>query len=187
MNHQRLASVSAALVLLTGCMATSQRGVGGSVPFPGGPGLDDPMPTPVATTSVPQAEGFSSAMKVGLTVYIAGQVALDSTKALIGAGNVKRQLQQAFDNVFAITRAARGVPADLVKVTVYVVRLEPGHVSMVRDVLGLYFPPQSTPAVTIVGIDRLPQEEWLVAVDGTAVLRGEFPDRERDRPYQRVR
>jgi hypothetical protein len=37
------------------------------------------------------------------------------------------------------------------------------------------------PALTIVGVQQLPQPGMLIAVDGIAVLRGQFPDRGRDR------
>jgi hypothetical protein len=37
--------------------------------------------------------------------------------------------------------------------------------------------------VTIVGVAALPREDLLVAVDGIAVLRGQLPDRSRDRTH----
>lgn len=171
-----------ALLVLSACAPAARR-VGPGGPFPGGPGMADGAPTPVSTPAVPQIEGFSSAMRVGLTVYISGQVALDSTGAVVGAGDVSRQMQQAFENLFAVTRAARGLPADLVRVTVYVVDLQPEHTRVVHDLLASYFPRDGSPAVTVVGVSRLPRPDLLVAVDGIAVMRGEFPDRGRDRRY----
>jgi hypothetical protein len=37
------------------------------------------------------------------------------------------------------------------------------------------------PAVTVVGVAALPVSGALVAIDGVAVLRAEFPDRQRGR------
>ena len=48
--------------------------------------------------------GFTHAVKVGPTVYVSGEVSLDSTGQLVGAGDLRAQATQA-----ANTRAAAGV------------------------------------------------------------------------------
>ena len=58
---------------------------------PGGPGRIYPMapPTPefIQAPTVPTIPGFSSAVKIGQTIYLAGQVPLDSTGLLVGRGD----------------------------------------------------------------------------------------------------
>ncbi len=137
-------------------------------------------PLYVNPASVPSLEGFSSAVRVGLTVYIAGQVALDSARTLVGPGDLRRQLEQAFANLVTVVRAARGLPGDLIKLTIYVVDYRPEDLGLIREVSAPLFAPGAPATLTVVGVSALPQEGLLVAVDGVAVLRGEFPDRERD-------
>jgi enamine deaminase RidA (YjgF/YER057c/UK114 family) len=49
----------------------------------------------------------------------------------------------------------------------------------VHDVAAGLFTETPPPAITIVGVASLPGTGMRVAVDGVAILRGEFPDRER--------
>jgi enamine deaminase RidA (YjgF/YER057c/UK114 family) len=130
---------------------------------------------------VPSLEGFSTAVKVGSVVYVSGQVAVDSENHLVGPGDLRAQIRQAFSNVAAVVRAANGVPADLVKLTMYVVDSTAPAIGILRDVTREYFPADSVPALTVVGVASLPLPDLLVALDGTAILRGLVPDRTRDR------
>jgi enamine deaminase RidA (YjgF/YER057c/UK114 family) len=151
---------------------------------PGGPGriypLDAPTPEFIQAPTVPTIPGFSSAVKVGQTIYLAGQVPLDSTGLLVGPGDRTAQLRRALSNATAIVRFARGVPADLVRITVYCVGCSHADFDAMRTVVAGIFPPEQGPALTMVGVTALPEAEMLVAVDGVAVLRGTIPDRTRD-------
>jgi len=133
----------------------------------------------IVADSVPAVEGFSSAVKVGFTVYVSGQVALDSAARLVGGGDFGRQTRQSLANLVRLVRAARGLPGDVVKLTFYVHGLTPELATTLREVSAETFGESPAPAVTIVGVSALPLPGLLVAIDGVAVLRGEFPDRER--------
>jgi enamine deaminase RidA (YjgF/YER057c/UK114 family) len=113
-------------------------------------------------------------------VYLAGQVPMDSTGLLVGRGNHAAQFQQALDNAAAIVRFARGVPADLIKLTVYCVGCTNDDFDAIRTTAAGIFPPGQGPALTMVGVTALPEDQMLVALDGVAVLRGTIPDRTRD-------
>ena len=80
-----------------------------------------PAPEFLQAPTVPGIDGFSSAVKVGQTIYLAGQVPLDSTGLLVGRGDRPAQLRQALANAAAVVRYARGVPADIIKLTIYCV------------------------------------------------------------------
>lgn len=163
------------VVFLSACMQTA-----GGPPGRGpGAALMAPRATAVIADSVPEVAGFSSAVKVGLTVYLSGQVALDSAARIVGPGDLRQQARQSLDNLVRLVRAARGLPGDVVKLTVYVVELGPESAQLIRDASAEVFGEQPAPAITIVGIESLPLSGLLVAVDGVAVLRGEFADRER--------
>jgi len=136
-------------------------------------------PASVTADSVPAIAGFSSAVRVGLTVHLSGQVALDSAARLVGPGDLRTQARQSLGNVIRLVRAARGLPGDVVKLTFHVVELDSSRARTIQEVAREVFTEQPAPAVTVVGVSSLPAPALLVSVDGIAVLRGEFPDRER--------
>jgi len=93
-------------------------------PPPGGgfrqaPGGVDPVATryinPGTLAAIP---GFTHAVRVGMTVYVSGEVALDSLGRLVGPGDVKAQAAQAFANLATVLRIAGVGPADVAKLTV---------------------------------------------------------------------
>lgn len=174
-------SVRAALtLLLLGACGPSSAPPASS----GGPGRIYPMAPPppefIEAPNVPTIPGFSSAVKVGQTLYLAGQVPLDSTGLLVGRGDRAAQLRRALGNAAAIIRFARGVPADIVKLTVYCVGCSSEDFDAMRTAAGDIFPEGEGAALTMLGVTALPEPDMLVAVDGVAVLRGTIPDRTRD-------
>jgi len=163
---------------LVGCASSPRRGSPGGFPPPD---IGLTQPHSVVVTGVPQLPGFSTAVKVGNTVYLSGQVPLDSTEHLVGKGDLSAQAVQAFANLAHVIRAARGVPADLVQLTVYVVGYDTSAAGVIRRAVEPYVEPQVPPALTIVGVATLPEPGMLIAVDGVAVLRGQLPDKMRDK------
>jgi enamine deaminase RidA (YjgF/YER057c/UK114 family) len=133
----------------------------------------------VHADSVPSLPGFSSAIKRGLVMYISGQVPLDSAARMVGAGDLRAQTVQSVQNLLRVVRAGRGLPGDVAKLTFYVVDLDSAAAETVRGAAAGLFTEAPPPAVTLIGVSSLPGPAMRVAVDGVAVLRGEFPDRER--------
>lgn len=133
----------------------------------------------VRADSVPSIPGFSSAIKRGLVMYISGQVPLDSAARLVGPGNLDIQTRQSVANLLRVVRAGRGLPGDVAKLTFYVVDMDSAAAATVHDAASALFTELPPPAITIVGVASLPGTGMRVAVDGVAVLRGEFPDRQR--------
>jgi len=168
--------ILAAALLLSVVGCTPPGGGAGRFPEP-----EVRVPAYLSPGRVPRLEGFSTAVKVGSVVYVSGQVSVDSQDHLVGRGDLRAQIRQAFSNVAAVVRAANGVPADLVKLTMYVVDSTAPAIGMLHDVTHEYFPADSVPALTVVGVASLPLPDLLVALDGTAVVRGLVPDRTRDR------
>jgi len=139
-----------------------------------------PAPEFIQAPNVPTLPGFSSAVKIGQTIYLAGQVPLDSTGLLVGDGDRVAQLKRALGNATAIVRFARGVPADIVKLTIYCVGCTRDDFDAMRTAASGIFPIGEGAALTMLGVAALPEPDMLVAVDGVAVLRGTLPDRTRD-------
>jgi enamine deaminase RidA (YjgF/YER057c/UK114 family) len=175
----RTATAALAVLVLVACgpaAAPAGGAGGGGRIYPVAP----PPPEFLQAPNVPIVPGFSSAVKVGQTVFLAGQVPLDSTGLLVGRGDRVVQLHQALANASAIVRFARGVPADLIKLTVYCVGCSNDDFDAMRTSASALFPAGEGPALTMVGVTALPEDEMLVVVDGVAVLRGTIPDRTRD-------
>ena len=111
--------------------------------------------TIISTTAAPAAIGtYSQAVRVGNSVYISGQIALDpATKELVG-GDMEAQVRRVFENLKAIATAAGGSLADAVKVTIYLTDL--AHFALVNKVMAEYFT-EPYPARAAVGVASLPK------------------------------
>ncbi|MGB9993589.1 RidA family protein [Streptomyces pseudogriseolus] len=103
-------------------------------------------------------------------VFLAGQTALDGDGKVVG-DTLPEQFTRALTNLLTALRAAGGTPADLARVTVYATDVaayraharELGRVW--RDLAG-----RDYPAMAVVEVVRLWDEETMVELDGFAVL-----------------
>ncbi len=162
------------LLLASACAPPAQRRVTGPPPE-----LQDAEH--INTPAVQSLDGFSQAVRVGTSVYVSGQVALDSVGALVGGTDLQRQVDQSLANLSRVLLAARALPADVVHLTVYVVNYTPADYPVVRAAVTAFMPPGKTPALTLVGVAALPAPGLRVAIDAVAHVRGEFIDRDRMR------
>src|SRR5437899_13061118 len=77
------------------------------------PGNVRQVPDPVATRfinpgTLAALPGFTHAVRIGATLYVSGEIALDSTGALVGAGDLGTQAAQAFANLTTVLRIGGG-------------------------------------------------------------------------------
>ncbi|MEU1593939.1 RidA family protein [Streptomyces sp. NPDC005708] len=118
------------------------------------------------------ATGFSHAVVAtgSRLVFLAGQTALDENGKVVG-DSLAEQFERALTNLLTALRTAGGTPADLARVTVYATDVADyrAHASELgriwRDLAG-----RDYPAMAVVGITRLWDEQALVELDGFAVL-----------------
>ena len=71
----------------------------------------------------PRPAGYSNGVVApagSRALHVAGQVAWDAERQLVGAGDFAAQFAQALDNVIAVVRAAGGEAAHIASMTVYV-------------------------------------------------------------------
>ncbi|HYL54987.1 MAG TPA: RidA family protein [Gemmatimonadales bacterium] len=115
--------------------------------------------------------GFTHAVRVGATLYVSGEVALDSTGRLVGVGDLRAQAAQAFANLATVLRIGGATPADVAKLTIYVVNYSPKDFETIRAAAPEFFPQRNPPAGTVVGVEALPQDGLLISVDATAAIR----------------
>jgi enamine deaminase RidA (YjgF/YER057c/UK114 family) len=116
--------------------------------------------------------GYSHAVAASgtRTIYTAGQVPVDETGALVGAGDLAAQTEQALRNVGLALAAAGASYADVVKITTYVVNYKPEHRAIIGKARAAFFAGGPPPASTLVGVAALALSEWLVEVEAIAVI-----------------
>jgi enamine deaminase RidA (YjgF/YER057c/UK114 family) len=114
--------------------------------------------------------GYTHVVEVtaGRPVYIAGQIALDPSGALVGPGDIAAQTRQVFDNLRAALQAVGAGFEQLVKLTYYLV--DATQLPVVREVRDQYLNPQQPPASTAVEVRRLAREDLLIEVEAVAVV-----------------
>ncbi len=109
----------------------------------------------IHTDQAPAAIGaYSQAIKVGATVYLAGQIPLDPATMHLVEGGREAQIRRVFDNLAAVARAAGGSLADTVKLNVFLTDLS--HFALVNQVMAEYFQ-EPYPARAALGIAALPR------------------------------
>lgn len=120
----------------------------------------------IHTDGAPQAIGtYSQAVKVGNTVYLSGQIGLDPASMQMVEG-IEAQIHRVFSNLQAVTEAAGGSLADIVKLNVFLTDL--ANFALVNSIMGEYFT-QPYPARAAVGVASLPRGA-LVEADGVMEL-----------------
>jgi len=121
----------------------------------------------ITTDQAPQAIGtYSQAVKVGSTVYLSGQIALDPETMTMVEGDTEAEVRRVLDNLRAVAKAAGGSLDDVVKLNVYLVDLS--HFAMVNEVMAEYFQ-QPYPARAAIGVEALPRDA-NVKMDGVLEL-----------------
>jgi reactive intermediate/imine deaminase len=121
----------------------------------------------IKTDQAPEAIGtYSQAVRVGTTVYLSGQIALDPATMTLVDGGTETEIRRVLDNLQAVTRAAGGSLDDLVKLNVYLVDL--GDFALVNRVMGEYFN-EPYPARAAIGVAALPRDA-RVEMDGVLEL-----------------
>ncbi len=100
---------------------------------------------------------YSQAIKAGNTVYVSGQIALDSaTGQLVGTGDVAAETHQVMRNLQAVLQATGLSLRDVVKCSIFVKDL--GNFGVINDIYGNYFPADYAPARETVEVSRLPKD-----------------------------
>ena len=113
--------------------------------------------------------GYTHVVEVtaGRPVYIAGQVALDPSGAIVGPGDIRIQAWQVFDNLRAALQAVGAGFEQVVKLTYYLV--DATQLPVVREVRDQYINTQQPPASTAVEVRRLVRDDLLIEVEAVAV------------------
>lgn len=121
----------------------------------------------ITTDQAPQAIGtYSQAVKIGGTVYLSGQIALDPRTMTMVEGDTEVEIRRVFDNLQAVATAAGGSLDDMAKLNVFLVDL--ANFALVNQIMAEYFN-EPYPARAAIGVAALPRDA-SVEMDGILEL-----------------
>ena len=121
----------------------------------------------IATDKAPKAIGpYEQAIKVGDSIYTAGQIALDPKTGNLIAGGIADQTRQVLENLKAVLQAGGSSLDRVVKATVFLKNI--ADFAAMNEVYAEYLG-QSKPARSTVAVADLPRGA-LVEIDLVATL-----------------
>jgi enamine deaminase RidA (YjgF/YER057c/UK114 family) len=120
------------------------------------------LPTPPTYTHVVVATGSR-------LVFVAGQEPEDERGNLVGAGDLALQARQVFANVGRALAAAGATPAQVAKITIFVVGYRREYLPAIEEGRVALFG-EHKPADTLVGVEALSSPEYLIEVEAIAVI-----------------
>ncbi len=118
------------------------------------------MPRPYGYSQVVEVRGASR------TVYIAGQVPLDTANNVVGEGDFEAQVRQAFENVRLGLEAVGLTFANVVKMQFFVTDI--ANLARVRDIRDEFIDTNNPPASTSVEVSALFHPSVLFEMDAVA-------------------
>jgi len=108
----------------------------------------------------------------GELVFIAGQLATDKAGNLVGADDFEAQCRQVYANIETALKAVGGGWKNVVQFTTYLVHSQdvPKLRAFRQREFGNFFPDGAYPPNTLLIIDRLVSESYLIEVQTVAAL-----------------
>jgi enamine deaminase RidA (YjgF/YER057c/UK114 family) len=103
-------------------------------------------------------------------IFVAGKVGENAAGEVVSS-DFQEQARQAFENVRIALQGAGATPADIVKVTVYIVGYEVARVHAYAAEHKLFFGARG-PATTVIGVDKLVLPSMLFEIDVIAAVPG---------------
>ncbi len=131
--------------------------------------------TIVNTDKAPQPIGaYSQAIRTspGELLFIAGQVAVDLDGNPVGVGDMTAQVRQVFANLGGILESVDATFSNVVEFTTYVVGRDSvqTYIAGRTEVYPEIFPDEDYPPNTLLVVDGLARDEFLLEIKAVAVL-----------------
>jgi enamine deaminase RidA (YjgF/YER057c/UK114 family) len=112
--------------------------------------------------------GYTQAVKVGNTVYIAGQVSAGPDGNVVGKGDPEAQARQVWRNIEAAVKSAGGTLQNVVKTTTYVTSIN--YAAAVRKVREELYQSSNPPTSTLLVVAGLASPDYMVEIEAIAVV-----------------
>ncbi len=109
--------------------------------------------------------GYTQVVVAGGTVYISGQVSVDTNGQVVGKGDLRAQVSKVYSNLKVCLAAAGVTFSDVIKMNTYVVNLKPEDVAVIREVRKEYLSEDNPPASTLVGVFALVNPDFLIEIE----------------------
>ena len=120
----------------------------------------DSLPAPFVYSHVAEVRN-------GRTIYVSGQISMNSEEQIIGHGDLAVQTKQVFENIKFALDAAGVNFNDVVKLTFFLTDISKMHV--VREIRDQYVNTLNPPASSAVEIRKLIRDELLIEIEAIAV------------------
>ena len=109
----------------------------------------------ILTTNAPAPIGpYSQAVKVGKTLYVSGQIAINPATGDMNLADIPTETRQVMENLKAVLTAANASFDDIALTTIFLSDM--GHFAAVNQVYGSYFT-GDFPARATVAVKTLPR------------------------------
>ena len=137
-------------------------------------GAQEAAPHYINPPSLTKPNGYTHVVVApdGHTVYIAGQVALDSTGQIVGGADFNAQADRVFANLRRALASVGGSLSDLVKTTTFVT--DSKNIVPLREIRARLLDQAHPPANTLIVISSLARPELMIEIEGVAILRAPF-------------
>jgi 2-iminobutanoate/2-iminopropanoate deaminase len=110
----------------------------------------------INTTNAPQALGpYSQAILVDNTLYVSGQIALDSKSMKMIGETVEEETEKVMKNIKAILIEAGFTFENVIKATIFIADMD--DYSKMNSVYAKYFNLKTAPAREVVEVSALPK------------------------------
>jgi enamine deaminase RidA (YjgF/YER057c/UK114 family) len=108
----------------------------------------------------------------GKLLFISGQVSIDEKGDLVGLNDFTAQLDQVYENLGLILKSAGADFGKVVKFTTYLTRTRDmdAYYQKRSEIYSEIYPDGGYPTNTLVVIEQLAREEWLVEIEAIAAL-----------------
>ena len=99
---------------------------------------------------------YSPAVRVGPFLFVSGQIGLDQATGALDNGSIEGETKQVMENLMQILRAAGYDSSHVISATVYLKNMN--DYAKMNLIYGGYFPEESYPARSAVGVSELPRQ-----------------------------
>jgi 2-iminobutanoate/2-iminopropanoate deaminase len=123
---------------------------------------------------VRRTTGYSHAkLRVGVPVFLTGQVAWDLEGKVVGRGDIEVQAEQVWANIHAVLAEIGAGADDIVKITTYAT--DARFMAAIGAAKLRQFDPESLPASTFLVVAALADPDLLVEIEAVVMLPADHP------------
>ncbi|MFJ8353817.1 RidA family protein [Bacillus paramycoides] len=120
--------------------------------------------------NMPATFGYSHIVEVNnakRTIYISGQVAINTDGHIVGIGDLATQTRQVFENIKIALKTSELNFNDVVKLTFFLTDIS--QMALVRDIRDQYINTNNPPASSALEVNKLIHDELLIEIEAIAV------------------